>query len=105
MPDVHRNGLRGRTIMEGDYKGRQIQQSITRAVELYLSERYDETGFCYVKNLTISKDGRRVTVFVKYSSDPGDVAINRARLTELMIKQMKLRFVPKVEFINLTDES
>jgi ribosome-binding factor A len=91
--------------VEGDYKRKQIQQSLTRAVDLYLSQGYDETGYCYVKDLTLSKDGRRATALVAYQNDPGDVAIDKARLTEIIKKQVRLRFVPKVEFIKIIDES
>ena len=84
--------------MEGDYKGKQIRQSLIRAVDLYLSQRYDETGYCYVKDLTVSKDGKRATVFVEYERDPGEMIIDRSRLTEIIKKQLKLRFVPKIEY-------
>lgn len=90
--------------MEGDYKGKQIQQSLIRAVDLYLSQRYDETGYCYVKDLTISKDGRQATAFVEYEKDPGEIIIDRARLTMIIKKQLRLRFVPKIEFIKIVNE-
>lgn len=91
--------------MEGDYRGKQIQQSLIKAVDLYLSQRYDETGYCYVKDLTISKDGRRATALIEYATDPGEVVVDRGALSEVVKKHLKLRFVPKIEFVKIVDES
>lgn len=90
--------------MEGDYKIKQIRQSLMKAVDLYLSQGYDKTGYCYVKDLTISKDNRQATAFFECEKDSGEIIIDRAQLTAIIKKRLKLRFVPKIEFIKIVNE-
>lgn len=86
------------------YKEEQIKSSLKRSVELYMAERFDETGFCFVQDVTLSNDHKRATVIIKFSQNPEkDFRIDRLEVARNLKKIIKLRYLPKIEFVKIFD--